>query len=153
MSKFQFVFLSLIFCSTAFAEPVLFVCERPAWEGVEGCGPNNTYYTYNLFVETDDFDKEYPIYDFQMSKSCDASKATMWNYNYRVTDEIIEFMFNQVPSGAVKAQFLSTITLNRETLKAVMTKVKHGTELTCRKEKGADRKPGSSPSRDGIKVD
>jgi hypothetical protein len=158
MSKFRFVFLSLIFCSTAFAEPVLFVCERPAWEGKEGCGPNNTYYTYNLFVETNDFDKEFPldrhpVYDFQMSKSCDASKATMWSYNYKVTDETIEFMLNLVPNGAVKARFLSTITLNRETMKAVMTKVKHSTELTCRKEKGADRKPGSSPSREGIKVD
>lgn len=152
MSKSILVFLTLIFSSAVFAEPVLYVCERPAWGGKEGCGPNNTYYTYNLFVDTDDFSKEKPIYDFQMSKSCDASKASMWNYNYKVTDDTIEFIFNMVPNGAVKSQFLSTIKLDRKTLKAVMSNVSHSSELTCRQEPGKNRKPGSSPSRRGIKT-
>jgi len=152
MSKFNLVFLTLIFSSVAFAEPVLYVCERPAWGGKEGCGPNNTYYTYNLFVETDDFNTKNPIYDFQMSKGCDASKANMWNYNYQVNDDTIEFLFNQVPNGAVKSQFLSTIKLDRKTMKAVMSKVSHSSELTCRQEPGEDRKPGSSPSRRGMKT-
>jgi hypothetical protein len=152
MSKFNLVFLTLIFSSVAFAEPVLYVCERPAWGGKEGCGPNNTYYTYNLFVETDDFGKKNPIYDFQMKKGCDASKANMWNYNYIVTDETLQFVFNQVPNGAVKAQFISTITLDRDSLKAVMTNVSQSKELTCRQEPGEDRKPGSSPSRRGSKI-
>jgi len=33
MSKFNIVFLALLCSSAAFAEPVLYVCERPAWEG------------------------------------------------------------------------------------------------------------------------
>ena len=144
------VFLTLFFSSVAFAEPVLYVCERPAWEGKEGCGPNNTYYTYNLFVETDDFDTKNPIYDFQMGKGCDASKANMWNYHYKVTDEELKFLFNLVPVGAVKAQLLSTITIDRKSLKAVMSNVSHSSELTCRQEPGEDRKPGSSPSRQGF---
>ena len=150
MSKINLVFLTLFFSSVAFAEPVLYVCERPAWEGKEGCGPNNTYYTYNLFVETDDFDKKNPIYDFQMGKGCDASKEAMWNYHYKVTDEELKFLFNLVPVGAVKAQLLSTITIDRKSLKAVMSNVSHSRELTCRQEPGEDRKPGSSPSKQGF---
>jgi len=150
MSKFNLVFLALLFSSVTFAEPILYVCERPAWKGKEGCGPNNTYYTYNLFVETDDFGTRNPIYDFQMKKGCDASKANMWNYKYKVTDDTIQFVFNQVPIGAVKAQLLSIITLDRNSLKAVMSNVPHSKELTCRQEPGEDRKPGSSPSRQGM---
>lgn len=152
MLKFNLVFLTLIFSSAAFAEPVLYVCERPAWQGKEGCGPNNTYYTYNLFVETNDFSKTHPVYDFQMSKSCDASNATMWSYNYIVDDETIEFFFNQVPYGRVKAQFLSTIKLDRESMKAFLSNVPQGNELTCRQEPGEDRAPGTSPSRHGMKL-
>jgi hypothetical protein len=149
MSKFNIVFMTLIFCSAAFAEPVLYVCERPAWEGKEGCGPNNIYYTYNLFVDTDDFHKDKPEYDFQMSKSCDASKAQMWTYTYKVSEETIVFWFNQVPAGRVHSQLLSTIKLDRESLKAVLSKVEHSAELTCRKEKGENRRPGTSPARRG----
>lgn len=152
MSKFNLVFLTLIFSSAVFAEPVLYVCERPAWSGKKGCGPNNTYFTYNLFVETNDFSKDYPTYDFQMSKGCDASNSTMWNYNYIVNDETIEFFFNQVPNGAVKAQFLSTIKLDRQTMKAYLSNVPKSNELTCRQEPGENRIPGTPPSRQGMKL-
>ena len=107
MSKFNLVFLALFFCTAAFAKPVLYVCERPAWDGVEGCGPNNTYYTYNLFLDTDDFDKRKPVYDLQMSKSCDASDADMWNYNYKIDEQAIYFLVDHQPRIAVNYQMLS----------------------------------------------
>lgn len=152
MSKFNIVFLALLCSSAAFAEPVLYVCERPAWGGKEGCGPNNTAYTYNIFVETDDFDKDNPVYDFQMSKGCDASNSSMWNYNYVVNQETLEFFFNSVPNGADKVQFYQTIKLNRETLKAVMGNVLESKELTCRQEPGENRRPGTPPSRRGTRL-
>lgn len=153
MSKFNLVFLLLFFCSAAFAEPVLYVCERPAWEGVESCGPNNTYFTYNLFLDTDDFDKSKPVYDLQMNKGCDASDAKMWNYNYTVDEKTINFLVDPAPSTAVNYQMLATLTLDRETLKAIMTNVEFGRELTCREEPGEDRRPGTSPSRRGVRLE
>jgi hypothetical protein len=149
MSKFNIAFLALIFCSAAFAKPVTFVCERPAWEGKEGCGNNNTYYTYNLFVETDDFGKEHPVYDFKMGKGCDGPNGAMWTYRYKADDDFIEFLFNEVPTGNVKATFLKTIKLNRKTMKAVLSKVEHSPELTCREEEGPNRRPGTSPAKRG----
>ena len=152
MSKFSLVFLALFFCSAAFAKPVLYVCERPAWEGVESCGPNNTYFTYNLFLDTDDFDKKKPVYDLKMKKGCDASGADMWNYNYTVDEKTISFLVDPSPMIAVNYSMLSTIKLDRETLKAVMTNVEFGKELTCREEPGEDRRPGTSPSRRGVRL-
>jgi hypothetical protein len=150
MSKFTIVFLTLIFSSVAFAKPVTYVCERPAWEGVKGCGPNNTYYTYDLFVETDDFDKKHPVYDFSMRKGCSTNKGKLLTYKYQVNEEFIEFIFNRKPQGVLKTQMLSVIKLDRKTMKAVLTKVKHGTELTCTEEDGPDRRPGTSPAKDGF---
>lgn len=152
MMKSNTFFLILIFCSTAFAEPVLYICERPAWEGKDGCGANNTYYTYNFFVETDDFSKKNPLYDLQKRKGCDASKAAMWSNSYRVNEETITFWFKQQPGGSHYNQLTQTIKLDRKTLKAVISKVKHSSELTCRQEKGEDRKPGTSPSRRGYRL-
>ena len=152
MSKLKLAFFALFFCSAAFAKPVLYVCERPAWEGVESCGPNNTHMTYNLFLDTDDFDKKRPVYDLQMTKGCDASDADMWNYNYTVNENTINFLIDPAPRIAVNYQMLSTLKLDRETLKAVMTNVEFGKELTCREEPGADRRPGTSPSRRGVRL-
>ncbi|MDH4020485.1 MAG: hypothetical protein OEU84_12880 [Xanthomonadales bacterium] len=152
MSKLKLAFFTLFFCSAAFAEPVLYVCERPAWEGVESCGPNNTYMTYSMFVDTDDFDKRKPVYDLKMHKGCDLSEADMWNYNYKVNEKTISFLVDPAPRIAVNYQMLSTIILDRETLKAVMTNVEFGKELTCREEPGEDRRPGTSPSRKGIRL-
>jgi hypothetical protein len=142
-------FLALVFSSAAFAKPVLYVCERPAWDGKEGCGPDNTYYTYNLFLDTDDFDKDLPVYDFQMKKGCDASEATMWTYQYKAYDDNLEFWFNRVPHGKNSSQLISTIKLDLKTMKAHLSKVENSTELTCREEKAPNRRPGTSPARRG----
>lgn len=149
MSKFNIAFLALIFCSAAFAKPVTFVCERPAWEGKEGCGTNNTYSTYHLFVETDDFGKKNSVYDFKGGKGCEAPHGAMWTYKYKADDDFIEFVFNASPTG-IQAKLVKTIKLNRKTMKAVMSKVEHSPELTCREEEGPNRRPGTSPAKRGF---
>jgi len=87
-----------------------------------------------------------------MSKGCDASNSSMWNYNYVVNQETLDFFFNSVPNGADKVQFYQTIKLNRETLKAVMGNVLESKELTCRQEPGENRRPGTPPSRRGTRL-
>ena len=90
--------------------------------------------------------------DRKMQKGCDASDADMWNYNYSVDEKTISFLVDPDPSIAVKYSMLSVIELDRETLKAVMTNVEFGKELTCREEAGDDRRPGTSPSRRGVRL-
>ena len=136
MSKFYTGLFLLIFCSPIFAEQILYICERPAWDGKEGCGPNNTYYTYNLLVDTADFDKKKPEYIFQKSKGCDASKASKFDYPYRVTEEDITFAFRHGASGVSHGRPMPTIKMDRETLKAVMSGTQNSPDLTCRRSDG-----------------
>ena len=133
MSRHIAFLMTLALSTSAFAEPVLYVCERPAWEGKEGCGPNNTYYTYNLLVETRDFDTKRPEYEFRMRKGCDASKGRRQSYPYAVLEDEIVFWFKQT-ANASNSTAMPTIRLNRESMKAVMSRVEHSPELTCRIE-------------------
>lgn len=132
MTKLHIFFLILIFCSSAFADPIVYICERPAWEGVEGCGPDSTYSTYKLSVETDDFGKRKPIYGFQVAKGCDASKGARVRRNYEVNEESITFKYYLSP------QKPATIKLDRESMKAVLSRVTKSPELSCRMEEGDD---------------
>ena len=153
--NYRYVYLVLImlsFCATTFAEPVVYVCERPAWDGVKGCGPNNTYYTYRIFVETDDFDHKSPVYELQMSNRCDASRAARWSYNYKVTEETLSFWFKRVPNAPTHGQISSTIKIDRESMRSTMSNVKNSRELNCRQEVGENRRPGTSPSRKNVRV-
>jgi hypothetical protein len=141
MTKFQIVFLALTLSFSAFAEPVVYVCERPAWEGVKSCGPNNTYYTYAFHVDTDDLvlnkdDPKYdrPTYAFQMRKGCDVSKGGKFGYYYSVTNESLTFWINLAPTGRLYSGIFSRVKLNRENLTAVMDGVKKSPFLTCRME-------------------
>lgn len=132
MSRHIALLMTLALSSTAFAEPVLYVCERPAWEGKEGCGPNNTYYTYNLLVETRNFDDKNPMYTFQMRKGCDASKGRKHRYRYAVNDDAFLFWFKPNPNS--HASVMPTIKLDRQSMKAVMSNVDDSPELSCRVE-------------------
>jgi hypothetical protein len=87
-----------------------------------------------------------------MSQGCDASGATRWSYNYKVTEETLSFWFKQVPSTATYDQLQSTIKIDRESLNAVIINVKQGSELNCRQEEGEKRRPGTSPSIKNIRV-
>ena len=133
MKRFLTLFIALIVCSPAWADPQLYVCERPAWDGKDGCGPNNTYETYTFEVETGDFDDEKPEYVFQGGKGCDISKKTRYRYRYVVTPESITFKFAELPM-APRDKLWTTVTVDRQTMKGMLANVKHSPELSCRIE-------------------
>jgi len=135
MSRIATLVLTLVFCSTAFAESVLYVCERPAWDGMEGCGPNNTYETYSMSVDTGDFGNKHSKYNFRMSKGCDAKKGRRYKYDYNANDETIVFSFNAKPSSSSFGYGkMSTIKLDLDSMKAVMSGVEDSPVLSCRIE-------------------
>lgn len=116
MTKLHVLFLTLIFCSSAFAEQIVLICERPAWEGEEGCGPNNTYETYRFFVDTDDFDKKGGAScGYQRVKGCDLSKAPKQvRSKYAVSEDA--FLFHDRSISPWR-----TIRVDRESLEAVLS--------------------------------
>ena len=132
MTKVHVFFLSLIFCSSAFAEQIVLVCERPAWDDKESCGPNNTYETYRLSFETDDFDKiGGATYGFQRAKGCDASKATKVRNKFTVTEDTVQFQIvDKTPIGL--------ISVDRETLNGTLSgRTTRNPDLTCNVEEGS----------------
>jgi hypothetical protein len=135
MFRISVLALALAFSSAAFAEPVLYVCERPAWEGKEGCGPNNTYETYSMLVETEDFGSKHAKYTLRKSKGCDKDKGSKYKYNYTADNGTLLFAFYAKPSSAAMGQGKkSTIKLDLETMTAVMSRVKDSPVLSCRIE-------------------
>jgi len=133
MSRILIAILTFSFCSIAFADPVLYVCERPAWDGEDGCGPNNTYATYKLLVNTNDFNKKYSKYTFRGSKGCNANRGHRYKYAYRANGHTIKFGFDPSPGSTGSVQ-MSTITLDLDSMKAVMSGVNESPELVCRVE-------------------
>ncbi|MCW8925101.1 MAG: hypothetical protein OQJ84_02505 [Xanthomonadales bacterium] len=133
MPRILIAILTFSFCSIAFADPVLYVCERPAWDGVDGCGPHNTYATYKLLVNTNDFKKKHSEYTFRGSKGCNANRGHRYSYAYRANGDTIKFAFDPKPGSSNSVQ-MSTITLDLDSMKAVMSGVKESPELTCRVE-------------------
>jgi len=132
MLKTLTAILTLTLCSTALAEPILYVCERPAWDGQEGCGLNNTYATYSMLLDTKDFDHKYAYYTLRSSKGCDANKGRRQKYRYLANDETISFALDLKSRSSIGAGRMSTIELDLDSMKAVMSKVKDSPELTCR---------------------
>lgn len=150
--------LSLVISTLSFADPIVYVCERPAWEGVKGCGPNNTYYTYAFHLESDDLkinkgDQGYraPGYMFQMKKGCDIEKGTRHALGYTVQEDYLTFWVTLVPTAMYSSAW-SRVRLDRETLTAEMDGVEHSPFLTCRQGASEDwivarAKPGSGGVR------
>ena len=133
MPRILIAILTFSFCSMAFADPVLYVCERPAWDGVKGCGPNNTYATFKLLVETNDFEKKHSKYTFRGSKGCNADRGRRYKYAYKANGSSIKFAFNPRPGSSGTLQ-QSTITLDLDSMKALMSGVEESPELMCRVE-------------------
>lgn len=124
----------LLSVSTVLAEPLLYVCERPAWDGKSGCGPNDSYSTHTFLVETRDFGKEQPEYEYRGGKGCEVEKKAAYRYHYRVEPETLTFRFAQLPR-APRDKLWTSVTLDRNTMTAVLDGVDHGSELVCRVEK------------------
>lgn len=142
MTKFYIALLALVTSATVFAEPIIYICERPAWEGKEGCGPNNTYYTYGFFVDTDNFDHNTdkdsfryrrPEYVFAGRKGCDLNGARGLEGQFTVTDDGINFWF---PLNSTGRGPFALVKLNTISMEATMKGVRHSTDLACEEVKG-----------------
>ena len=156
MSKITIIFLTLINCSTVFAEPILYVCERPTWGKDEGCGPNNTRYTYGFSIDTNVFDlvavsekskSKGWNYVFTETRGCDLSRATGKQGTFWVTDQ--GFIFRLGRSG--REVELHTTSMNAKILGAA---VKHSPYMTCEEVKGEKLKvhPGPWTRPGGFKL-
>ena len=134
MSRIIIALTSLLVSFSAFAEPLLYVCERPAWGGKTGCGPNDTYDTHTFLVDTLDFDSEDPTYVYQGGVGCDVSNKAKYRHQYVVTPETIEFHYARLPD-APRDKLWASITVDRETMKGVMSRTNAPNDLNCRVEK------------------
>ena len=135
MKKLLTLLAALTCCSTAFAESQLYVCELPAEDGKEGCGPNNLYGTYSMLVDTRDFDKKYAYYVWQGGKGCDISKRAKLRFLYEVTPETLTFRQIKHPT-LPRDRWWTTITVDRQSLKGSLNEWdQRFWELTCRIEK------------------
>ena len=129
MSKLHMILFTLFFCSSALAEQIGLVCEVPAEEGDEGCGPNNTSLTYRFSIETDDLDdKGGSTYGYQVADGCDASKARKMRYKLTANEDSVSF---QRDYGQ------NRIIVDRESLTAVISsRSSSSPEFACRQEEG-----------------
>lgn len=123
----------LVLCPSAIADPKLVVCDRPNSEE-KGCGPNNAFWTYSFLVETDDFDKESPEYEFQERSSCSGTPlGEKYRYPYEVTPTTISFTYAALPDSSGDKMF-GKFDLDRETLTAVLSNASRNANLVCRIE-------------------
>jgi len=138
MSKFAVVLICLITCSTAFAEHILYVCERPTWGRDEGCGPNKARYTYGFLVDSEDFESvAVPDgslaggweYVYAEARGCDLSRAAREQGKFYITDK--GFLFGLGRTGR-------EVELHTDSMNAKLTgsSVKHSPYLTCEEMKG-----------------
>jgi len=135
VKKLLTLLVALTCCSTAFAESQLYVCELPAEDGKEGCGPNNTHSTYSFLVDTRDFDDRFPYYVFQGGKGCDISKKAKFRFLYDVSPETITFKQIKHPT-LPRDKWWTTITVDRQSLRGSLNEMNQSSsELTCRIEK------------------
>ena len=134
MSRLLTLVSVLLISSTAFAEQLLYVCERPVWDGTEGCGPNNTHSTYSFQVETRDYRDENPEYILRAGKGCEVSNKQPHSYVYHVEPEALKFEFANLPN-APRNKLWRSITIDLNTMKGHLSDVDHGSELVCRLER------------------
>lgn len=139
MTRILILLASLLACATTFAEyrllpeARLYVCERPAWDGKEGCGPNNTYSTHNFLIGQGFVDDEKLEYEYQGGKGCDISKKVKYDYRYEETEDTITFVFAELPKSP-RNRLWKTVEIDKKTMKGTLSDVDHGAELNCRVE-------------------
>lgn len=140
MPTLRSVFVLLAVSTAVNAEPVLYICERPAWDSVNGCGSNNTYYTYAFYTDTEAIQSEIqadkksfryqsPEYVFAMRKGCDIEKAQPRLEKFRATEGEISFSFAQMYSHSMSAY--ETAVLDLESMTATLKKATRSPELEC----------------------
>ena len=127
--------IALVISSSTFAAPKLVVCETfQTREGHGTCEVGDVFRRQHFLVDTDDFNKESPEYEYRLDYSClekgdefnktskfGASTRTMmgyqnkYRYNYDVTATTLTFHYNMFPSGHMKPA-MKKLDMNRETL-------------------------------------
>ena len=136
MTRFLVFLAALFVTAPVFAEQLLYVCERPVWGDKQGCGPDNDVYsTHTFLVETRDYRDENPQYVYQAGKGCDVGNKQKHTFTYHVNPESLVFEFARLPNNP-RDKLWAAVTLNLNTMKAVMSEVDNGSELNCRLERG-----------------
>ena len=123
-------------CSSAIAEPNLIVCEFFTVENAvsENCEVGEVNWRRQFLVETDDFNKENPEYEFESSYTCREDEESFnkdrgfgsvrknigykqkYRYKYQVTPTTLSFHFLMVPELEQMADKWMKMDINRETL-------------------------------------
>jgi len=127
MKYVAIAFTAIIISASAFAEPKLIVCKSLYTKDDGGCKVGDVLSQTHFLVETDDFSKEKPEYEYQMVYSClyevmDASKKKAYGYKqkyryaYDVTPTTLTFHYDAIPESGSDLHLFSKTDINRETL-------------------------------------
>ena len=142
MLKTCTVLLTLSLCSTAFADPISFTCDRPAWDSKVGCEATNTRETYVFHIDSNTLEADQiadkksfryskPTYVYNRIRRCDTSGAIPYRGRFKTGDETITFWLVFHPGQYVEVSSKTQITLNLETMDATLKPAKNGSELNC----------------------
>ena len=135
--KFSLIMaVTLVISSSAIAEPKLFVCKSIQTFDNETCKPGDVARLQHFLLDTDDFEKESPEYDYQLVYSCvekntnfdevgvlGASTRTImgyqqkFRYHYDVTPTTLTFHFDLFPTEHKRSHWIQ-FEMDRETLAA-----------------------------------
>ena len=141
MLKTAIALLAVVARASVCAEPIVYICERPAWGDHEGCGPKNTYHTYGFWVDTENFDTaadkatflyREPKYIYTQFQGCEPEKVYENKGQFTATDTGFTFWLGKAVTNTQKVE-LDTITMTAQ-LKG--HRIKHNPDLTCEEVKG-----------------
>ena len=136
MRNFLVMIVTFVISSSVFAEPQLFVCKSIQTYENEACLPGDVARLQHFLVDTDEFEKEDPEYEYQLVYSCvekntnfdgvgvlDASTKTImgyqqkYRYPFDVTATTLTFHFDLYPSEHMNSHWVK-FEMDRETLTA-----------------------------------
>lgn len=146
MARIVLVLIILFTCTTAFAGPVLFICERPNWSDKKGCGPSNVYDTYTFYtyaeaiLEDQAADKETrrylrPQHVFTKATNCDGTEGQPSIGRFEVDGQLMTLWLGDVRKG--DGLVAAKVVLNMGSLKAELSGAEHGSALSCTLQIGA----------------
>lgn len=127
---------ALVISTSAFAEPQLIVCKSIQTFNNQACKTGDIARLQHFLVDTDDFEKEDPEYEYQLVYSCveknpdfeavgvlgASTKSIMgyqqkFRYPYVVTANTLSFQYDLYPSDDMSSHWIE-FELDRETLTA-----------------------------------
>lgn len=138
MPKSTIAVLTLMLCSTALADPLVFSCERLAWKNTNDCAANDTHEAYVFYVDSEEFtsDQQAKKHSFRYEKpknfytlfhACGSGKTYTYNGKFTTNNETATFW--------VKAD-RNKIIINLDDMTATLIPAKYGKTLKCEKVEG-----------------